>query len=183
MNKQFATASSVSHDLLVAAYERQLQFEDETSEASRKAKGQFFTPPAIARFMASQFSQIPKEFALLDPGAGTGALTLAVCERLLRSRTPKHLRVHLFETDDEVLPILHANMKDAEDTLAEAGHTKVLSAIKGPFETKQQRRKAETDALVPLVDRLIEQGRDVPFDLLGILHTWVAKVAPSRMTG
>ena len=123
MSEQLAPEKPKAPDLLERAYSRQLEFEEETTEACRKAKGQFFTPPSIARFMARQFKRVPSKFALLDPGAGTGALTLAVCERLLVSRTPKSLNVHLFETDKEVLPILLSNMKDAQDALKRAGHS------------------------------------------------------------
>lgn len=72
--------------------------------------------------------------------------------------------------------------KELYQWLADAGHAEVLSTIKSPFKP-QQRRKAETAALVPLVERLLEQGRHVPLDLIGISQTWVAKVAPPRMTG
>jgi len=72
--------------------------------------------------------------------------------------------------------------KELYQWLAEAGHGEVLSAIKEPM-TKLKRRKAETAELVPLVERLLEQGRHVPFDLFGISQTWVAKVAPPRMAG
>jgi hypothetical protein len=41
----------------------------------RQALGQFLTPPAIANFMASLFEHHPHEVKLLDPGAGTGALS------------------------------------------------------------------------------------------------------------
>jgi adenine-specific DNA-methyltransferase len=122
MEDSLVARATTKVDLLESAYGRQLCFEAEGSEAERKNKGQFFTPPAIATFMAAQFSDIPKRFRLLDPGAGTGALTLAVCQRLLQSKTSKHLDVHLFETDAEVLPILQANMKEAESTLRDAGH-------------------------------------------------------------
>lgn len=109
-------------DLLESAYSRQVLFEIEGCDATRKSKGQFFTPPAIARFMAAQIGEIPDRFRLLDPGAGTGALTLAVCQRLLGSQTPHQLDVHLFETDPEVLPVLRDNLHEAAMTLQEAGH-------------------------------------------------------------
>lgn len=109
-------------DLLESAYDRQVVFETEGCDAARKSKGQFFTPPAVARFMAAQFDDIPKRFRLLDPGAGTGALTLAVCQRLLESQTSHQLDVHLFETDPEVLPVLRDNLHQAAMALQEAGH-------------------------------------------------------------
>jgi len=44
--------------------------------------GQFFTPPTVARFMASLFREPVGEIRLLDAGAGVGTLTAAfVCGR------------------------------------------------------------------------------------------------------
>ena len=44
--------------------ELQKQFETTTSLEQRKLKGQFFTPPEIAQFMAGLFSlPIPKTFS------------------------------------------------------------------------------------------------------------------------
>ena len=46
----------------------------------RSAFGQFMTPSAIARFMASLFSSDAKAIRLLDAGAGVGSLTAAFIE-------------------------------------------------------------------------------------------------------
>lgn len=54
-----------------------------STDAARKAElGQFFTPAATARFMASLFSaSTARECRLLDPGAGIGSLTAAFLDR------------------------------------------------------------------------------------------------------
>lgn len=49
----------------------------------RSELGQFLTPAPVARFMAGQFHNLSGHISLLDPGAGVGALTAAVVERLL----------------------------------------------------------------------------------------------------
>jgi adenine-specific DNA-methyltransferase len=53
----------------------------------RSAFGQFFTPAAVAQYMASllEFRE-GEEATLLDPGAGIGSLTAAVSRRALRAR-------------------------------------------------------------------------------------------------
>ena len=78
----------------------------------RSAMGQFPTPPPIARFMASLFSEHGGAISLLDAGAGVGSLTAAfVAEMCGRSTKPKaihatgseldkNLADHLFKTGD-----------------------------------------------------------------------------------
>jgi len=86
----------------------QQEYESHTSAQARKEKGQFFTPPEVCEFMADLFSaKIPKSFRLLDPGAGIGSLSAAVCDRLLYLRSPRDIEIHLFENDARVLPLLH----------------------------------------------------------------------------
>src|SRR5690348_12744659 len=71
--------------LLDAAANLQHEYESRTSIEQRKAKGQYFTPPEVCAFMAGRFSE-PKgdRYRFLDPGAGVGSLSAALCERLSR---------------------------------------------------------------------------------------------------
>ena len=69
-----------------AEYAAQL-YNDYCSRATgdaRRALGQFFTPVAVARFMAKlAVSAIDRtNIRLLEPGAGTAVLTAAICEQL-----------------------------------------------------------------------------------------------------
>lgn len=72
-------------------------------DASRKAElGQFMTPPAVAVFMASMFSNktLPT-CRLLDAGAGTGALSSAFLNRYAASGFDfGNLEVSAFEIDE-----------------------------------------------------------------------------------
>ncbi len=90
----------------------------------RKKKGQFFTPTEVSSFMSNLF-RIPKaakQVSLLDPGAGIGILTAAVCDRLL---TENHenltLEIDLYEKDQKVVPYL----------------TKVMDACRLKFKNKK----------------------------------------------
>jgi adenine-specific DNA-methyltransferase len=103
--------------------ELQQRYENSTSAERRRHRGQVFTPPEIARFMASLFSSIPSDYCLLDPGAGIGALTAAVCERVRRLRSPRRLTAHLFESDDQLTPLLRRNLDNCRRLLEEAGHS------------------------------------------------------------
>ena len=90
----------------------------------RKRKGQFFTPPEVCEFMADLLSSNPPAtFRLLDPGAGVGALSAAVCDRFLSLRSPRNLQIHLFENDPEVLPFLRKTMDRCAEDLKAHGHS------------------------------------------------------------
>jgi len=109
--------------MLDFSLELQRRYENSTTAEERKRKGQVFTPPEIARFMVSLFSELPGEYHLLDPGAGIGTLTAAFCERLRRLRSPRRLIAHVFEHDPQLIPLLRKNLEHCRDVLHEVGHT------------------------------------------------------------
>lgn len=86
---------------------------------TRKAKGQFFVSAETARFMADMFdlSNIHQTVSILDPGTGTGILSIALIERI--SREYPNLQIHLtcYEVDSDVLPILKKNLTYIENLL------------------------------------------------------------------
>ncbi len=112
----------IETDLLSQAHSLQKQFESETTPSARKARGQFFTPPSVASFMASLFTNISDNMRVLDPGAGAGILSVAFCERILKSKKLKTLFIELYETDSKVIDILSHNMKRCQKQLQKAGH-------------------------------------------------------------
>ena len=67
--------------------ERTSSFTAACSKDSRKKYGQFFTSESSAIFMASLFDVDPSKPSLriLDAGAGTGILSVALVSRLLDS--------------------------------------------------------------------------------------------------
>ena len=72
--------------------------------------------------MASRFTQFPESFHLLDAGAGVGSLAAAVCERVLTLRSPRHIEITLFESDETLLPLVEENMRSCRKLLNAAGH-------------------------------------------------------------
>lgn len=110
-------------DLFDFTLRLQQKYTNSTSAEYRREKGQVFTPPEIARFMAALFSEFPREFRLLDAGAGLGSLTVAVCERYLRLRSPRRLEVHAFENDPKIATLLADNLRQCKRTLRRAGHS------------------------------------------------------------
>jgi len=73
----------------------------------KKKFGQFFTSADIAQFMASLTVPVGSEIRILDPGAGCGILSCAVCEQIIRN--PHHIkiiRLDLYETDPDLSLLL-----------------------------------------------------------------------------
>lgn len=57
----------------------------------RRELGQFFTPPDVASFIAELALPVGGSVRILEPGAGTGILTAAVCERLVGRAKSVHI--------------------------------------------------------------------------------------------
>ena len=78
--------------------------------------GQFPTPPAIARFMASLFSETDGNVRLLDAGAGVGTLTAAfvedACHREVR---PKRIEITAYEVDPLLAGYLHSTISGCQE--------------------------------------------------------------------
>ena len=66
----------------------------------RKMYGQFFTDLLTARFMAFLFAidDSKTSISILDAGAGTGILSLALAERIMASGYKGHLSLCCYET-------------------------------------------------------------------------------------
>lgn len=98
-----------------------LQHVQTTDPEQRKAKGQFFTPKEVARFMASLFHIKGQNISLIDPGAGVGILTAAFCERILPFKE-KRVSIDAYENDPSLLPSLKRVLEECKSVLEEAGH-------------------------------------------------------------
>lgn len=86
--------------------------------SQRKEKGQIFTSPKIAHFMANLFSFHKHEFSILDPGAGTGILIAAICDRIIQKKlTGLKITIDVFENDKNVLPSLEMTLKECKRQL------------------------------------------------------------------
>lgn len=87
-------------------------FVDSKSKAERKEYGQFFTVGTGAQFMSSMFDiDLNKErLNILDAGAGTGILTVALVDHLLSIGYKGEIKVTCYENDTKVLPVLSDNL-------------------------------------------------------------------------
>lgn len=83
----------------------------------RKKYGQFFTGKELAKYMVSLFDlDIPSitnksKLTILDPGSGTGILSIALIERLESCEYIKCIELTCYETDENVLDTLRENLK------------------------------------------------------------------------
>jgi adenine-specific DNA-methyltransferase len=77
----------------------------------RKKYGQFFTSRDTAIFMANLFT-IPnqKVISILDPGAGSGILSVALLERLQNDPNIEKIKLVCYENDPNVLELLRSNL-------------------------------------------------------------------------
>ncbi len=79
--------------------------------ARRSALGQFFTPPATARLMASVCNLVRERVRLLDAGAGVGALSAAwVAEICARPVRPREVILTAYELDETLIPALRKTL-------------------------------------------------------------------------
>jgi adenine-specific DNA-methyltransferase len=83
-----------------------------------KSLGQFFTPVAVARFMAGQIPLQADVLRVLDPGAGFGVLICAYCEAVTSD-----LEVTVYEVDEDLIPYLDACLRYAQSWMHTQGRS------------------------------------------------------------
>jgi len=87
-------------DLLEVVDFYRLEAGREQNGGRREEMGQFPTPPAVARFMASMLELRGRSVRLLDAGAGVGTLTAAVVQETIeREGDPREIDAVAYELD------------------------------------------------------------------------------------
>ena len=115
--------NSNKSDLTLLAQKSTFEYEQIQTSENLKEKGQVFTPVLIAKYMANQFDLSYSHFNILDPGAGTGILTAAICNRIARECNEKKIiNITAYEDDKAVLHFLNQNLEDIKDRIEEIGH-------------------------------------------------------------
>lgn len=97
--------------MLDYAYEKTMEYIDYMPKDQRKKYGQFFTSKETARFMAELFS-FPKKQSLriLDPGAGSGILSIALIEKLESIPSIETIELTCYENDPNIIHLLESNL-------------------------------------------------------------------------
>jgi adenine-specific DNA-methyltransferase len=99
----------------------------------QKSKGQFFTPKPISLFMAGLFKMGRQKFKVLDPGAGIGVLSAAVCENVLALGKKTDFSIDAYETDKTIIPLLNKVLHKCKIVLQEKGHKFEYSIIEKDY--------------------------------------------------
>lgn len=104
------------------------EYIEQMPKALRKKYGQFFTSKETAVFMAGLFT-IPdtSEISVLDPGAGTGILSLALLERLQPIESLQKIELVCYENDTNVLELLKNNLTWACQHSSKEIHYRIIS--------------------------------------------------------
>jgi adenine-specific DNA-methyltransferase len=88
----------------------------------RSALGQFMTPEATARLMASMFRTDQANISLLDAGAGIGSLTAAFVEEMCaRSSKPVGIEATAYEIDPVMIEYLGSTLDRCGETCENSG--------------------------------------------------------------
>ncbi|MBN1584221.1 MAG: Eco57I restriction-modification methylase domain-containing protein, partial [Anaerolineae bacterium] len=96
----------------------------------RSRMGQFFTPPPVARLMASLFSTSGEEIRLLDAGAGVGSLTAAFVQDACQRRvSPSRISALAYEVDPALAEYLGFTLAECQARCESQGIT-FISDIK-----------------------------------------------------
>ncbi|MET8007919.1 Eco57I restriction-modification methylase domain-containing protein [Nonomuraea glycinis] len=101
---------------------------------ARSELGQFFTPSAAAKLIASM-PQVPESstIRILDPGAGVGSLTVALLERLTLKCWSGRVEITAVELDPLVHPHLMETLSDCKKVLPSFGIEIETEAINDDF--------------------------------------------------
>ena len=92
-------------------FQQTTKYIEHMPKSLRKKYGQFFTSPETAAFMAELF-EIPqqKSLSILDPGAGSGILSIALIERLQNVPYIEEIDLLCYENNSSILELLKSNL-------------------------------------------------------------------------
>ena len=95
------------------------EFLENMPKSKRKKIGQFFTSKETAVYMANMFDlkNIQNKISILDPGAGTGILSVALIDRIIKENIADSIKLTCYENDPEVLPILKQNLQHVKNSI------------------------------------------------------------------
>lgn len=96
--------------------------------------GQHFTPAQAAELIAS----MPRceglsEVRILDPGAGSGSLFVALVDRLLRAGKVRKIEIVAVELDDSLAPHLDSALEDCRSVSESLGVACTVQRVSGDF--------------------------------------------------
>jgi len=115
---------AVSENLSPIEYANRLATQYLTASLTehRKSRGQYFTPPEVATFMAHlAMDSNNKPHRILDPGGGLGILSCAVCEELAQRNCVQRIEIDTYENDPDLTRLLRESLSHTTQWLANRG--------------------------------------------------------------
>jgi adenine-specific DNA-methyltransferase len=103
------------------------------SSHSRKLHGQFFTPPPLARFIATQLGEISDQSHILDPALGSGTLICAIIDQLIAADQQTEIWIDGYEIDRELCSVARVVLQAAIAEAKKAGITLHVQICEGDF--------------------------------------------------
>lgn len=93
-----------------------------TQSEHKRSLGQYFTPVEVACFMARMYCGEKRQLRALDPGAGAGILSCALCESLAsRAEKPVDITLDAYEADVALAGYLEQSLAYAKEWLLMKG--------------------------------------------------------------
>lgn len=105
--------------LLDSVESKTTEYIEKMPKAMRKKYGQFFTSAETAVFMAELLTPPAgkERLHILDAGAGSGILSIALLDRLNNISDVKEIHLICYETDENILDLLRGNLEFAINRL------------------------------------------------------------------
>ncbi len=118
------------------------------SAEDRRLRGQFFTPVEIADFMARLYPTTERtSLRILDPGAGAGILSCALCEAIATSGKVKELAIDAYESDANLAGCLEKSLSYLKDWLRQKSVSLTFRIIREDFVLANAEALAEKASL------------------------------------
>jgi adenine-specific DNA-methyltransferase len=95
---------------------------------AKKEMGQYFTPISIAKYMAQLITQSKDSLRVLDPGAGVGILSCALCERLAGN-----IDLEAYETDSDLADCLEVCLRYSQEWMQSRGYSLQFKIVRDDF--------------------------------------------------
>jgi adenine-specific DNA-methyltransferase len=117
----------------------------------RKELGQYLTPPVVADFMADLCCSSARSLRILDPAAGAGILSCALCEVVTtRNDAPSVIELEAWEVDSGLADCLEQSLRYAADWLKRRGVMLKFNICADDFVMTQAAALDETPGLFPV---------------------------------
>ena len=111
------------------ADELSIKFVGKKINSTRKKKGQFFTSPQIARYMASLSNRRTEKIKILDCGCGTAILACALVEELIKSKKVSSIEITAYEKDSKLTSLAEKALDFLQEWVKQNYKVKIIYEV------------------------------------------------------